>query len=113
MRKIRIFWQNKDIFSTEIFYARYDMNFKLNYLHVMSNSNNKRKELSTKEDKLIDSTLFLTQDNKNKLNLMSELKEVNNVIEGLGFDHNQKSIALSSMKDTCSIEPQCTMCNAM
>ena len=79
----------------------------------MSNSNNKRKELSTKEDKLIDSTLFLTQDNKNKLNLINKLKEVSNVIEGLGFDHNQKSIALSSIKDMCSIEPQCIMCNAM
>jgi len=76
----------------------------------MSNSNNKRKELSTKEDKLIDSTLFLTQDNKNKLNLINKLKEFSNVIEGLGFDHNQKSIALSSTNDTCSIEPQCIKC---
>ena len=53
------------------------------------------------------------QDNKNKLNVINKLEEVSNVIEGLGFDHNQKSIALSSTKDTCSIEPQCTMCNAM
>ena len=90
-----------------------ETSFKSNYLDIMSKSNNKRKELSTKEDKLIDSTLFLTQDNENKLNLTSELKEVSNVIEGLGFDHDQKSIALSSMKDTCSIEPQCMMCNAM
>ena len=65
--------QNKVIFSTEIFYARYggvlmndvvsETSFKPNYLDVMSNSNNKRKELSTKDDKLIESNLFLMQDN--------------------------------------------------
>ena len=79
-----------------------ETSFKPNYLDAMSNSNNKRKESSTKEDRLIESNLFLMQDNKNKLNLMNKLNEVSNAIEGLGFDHNQKSNASSSTNDVSS-----------
>ena len=74
----------------------------------MSKSKNKRKELSTKEDKLIESTLFLTQDNKNKLNLINKLNDVSTLIEGLGFDSNQKSNVLLSIKDaSSSIKASC------
>jgi len=37
----------------------------------MSNTNQKGKDLSTKEDKLIPSTSFLLEDNKNKIHLNS------------------------------------------
>ena len=56
----------------------------------MSNTNKKGNELSTKEVKRIQSTLFLLEDNKNKLYLISKLKEVNNFINTLVLDCNQK-----------------------
>ena len=60
------------------------------YVKNMSNTNKKAKELSTKDDKLIKSTLFLLQDNKNKLHLIIKLKGVTNFIEGLVLDNDRK-----------------------
>ena len=63
----------------------------------MRNINKKGKDLSTKEDELIESTLFLSQDNKNELNLINKLKVVSDLIEGLGFDCNQKLDVMQSI----------------
>ena len=46
----------------------------------MSNTKKKGKELSTKEDAFIESTLFLLQDNK-KIDAINKLKEVSNLIK--------------------------------
>ena len=48
----------------------------------MSNRSGKEKELSTKEDKLTTSTLFLLQDNKLKLHAINKLNKVRSTIEG-------------------------------
>ena len=42
----------------------------------MSSASGKGKKLSTKEDKLMKSTLFLFQDNKIKLDIINKLKKV-------------------------------------
>ena len=54
----------------------------------MSSNNGKSKELSTKEEKMISSTLFLLQDNKLKLGIVSKLKKARSTIEGLEFYDN-------------------------
>ena len=63
----------------------------------MRNTNKKEKDSSTKEDELIESTLFFLQDNKNKLNLINKLKAVSDLIEGLGFDCNEKLDVMQSI----------------
>jgi len=68
----------------------------------MSNTNKKAKDLSTNSDKLIKSTLFLLQDNKNKLHLISKLKGVTNLIEGLALDNDQKLDVIQSINDVSS-----------
>ena len=52
----------------------------------MSSSSRKGKELSTKEDKIITSALFLLLDKKLKLDAANELNKVRSTIEGLELD---------------------------
>ena len=65
----------------------------------MSNTNKKAKDLSTKSDKLIKSALFLLQDNKNKLHLISKLKGVTHFIEGLALDNDKKLGVIQSISN--------------
>ena len=74
----------------------------------MSGSSTKAKELSTKEDKIIRSTIFLLEDNKLKLDVVNKLNKVTSTIEGLYFDDKRKldfiqstNSVSSSIKQSC------------
>ena len=56
----------------------------------MSCASREAKELSTKEDKIINSTLFLLEDNKLKLDIVNKLNKVGLTIEGLEFDEKTR-----------------------
>ena len=68
----------------------------------MSGSSTKAKELSTKEDKIIRSTIFLLEGNKLKLDVVNKLNKVNLTIQGLALDDNMKLDMIQSMNSVLS-----------
>ena len=64
---------------------------------MMSSSSGKGKEMLTKQCKIITSTLFSLQDNKLKVDEVSELNKVRSAIEGLELDDNMKLDLIQSM----------------
>ena len=68
----------------------------------MSGRSKKAEELSTKEDKIIKSTLFLLQDNKLKFDTFSKLNKVRSTIEGLEFDDKTKLDLIQSINSVSS-----------
>ena len=67
----------------------------------MRNTNKKGKDSLRKEHELIEFTLFLLQDKNKKLNAINKFKEVSDLIEGLGFNCNQKLDVMQSIINGC------------
>ena len=64
----------------------------------MSDSNTKSKYFSTREDKIIKSTLILCDDNERKLSIVEKLKSCIEKVEGLSCDDVAKVRIVNDLK---------------
>ena len=78
--------------------------------NTMSDSNTKSKDFSTREDKIIKSTLILCDDNKRKMSIVEKLKFCIEKIEGLRCDNvtklditNDLELVISSIKKSYNL----------